>query len=162
MTKRHERPAARQSIPASRDIPVDPSMPYCVLFLAKYVIFYRSAFMRDRRPAYRSAKRSRSCPPWRLCREKHAFRFSCQRRAAILRQLSRSMTTRGEWRVCWRDASRGEKTFLRKLTLLTTNNEYESHASPVAYVYVLHPFPSFLVKCERIERADAPRDAYRT
>lgn len=35
-----------------------------------------------------------------------AFRFSCQCWSAILRQLSRSLTTRGEWRVC---ACRGHR-----------------------------------------------------
>lgn len=127
-----ERPAALGKASQLREtFPFDPSMPYCVLFLARYVIFCRSASARDRRSAYRSAKRSRSCAPWRLSREKRAFRFSCQRRAAILRQLSRSMTTRGEWRVCSAgsagdDASRSVVTFFTKAHLLNDEyNEYE-------------------------------------
>lgn len=49
--------------------------------------------------------------PRRVFAEKSpTFRFSCQCWSAILRQLSRSMTTRGEWKVC---ACRGHRRLIR-------------------------------------------------
>jgi hypothetical protein len=85
---------------ASLDVPTDIPIPYCIEFFVKYAVFRQSVVTRDRRYVYRVLKRYQLRSVSRFCRENPGFRFSCQCRSAIFRQLSRPVMTHDEWSVC--------------------------------------------------------------